>query len=1490
MNAQKHSAHRFSFPSFIVATSVKWKFLSRAFLVTWLVGFTIGGVVSVQAALAPVISTIPDQITNEDEPILDVPFTVLDPDTPLDQLRFSTLFTFIPQKPSSPGDIVIRGTGTNRWLSIHPLPDAAGLAQASITVSDGTGLSATARFQVQVNPLNDPPRLSAIPNQTALKGQGTFSVPFLTSDPDTSAGTLRLTAWSSRQSVVNNAGLQIVQGITNRTLLITLSSTGSVGSTAVTIQADDRQVSNTVSFVLNVHPPEFGRSSNAITASATSFQPIWGDFNGDGLLDLVASAFSIQTNRGGGLFGQGIQLPAAQASSAAAADFDGDGDLDLLFYGTTTVPRLLRNNGGGSPAFSDVSTNWGSLQAYRGPLQWTDMDGDGDLDILGGTNDIRWLRSDGTGGFTDTGTGIPSRTVLGMLAVGDFDNDGDPDVLAHTFSFVTPPYGGPRLYLNDGMGRLIDSQIPLPQGLTKAAGWTDIDNDGSLDLWLVQTAQPFNLTTNSLVVLRQVSGRFVETFRLNDAASIITVIQPVLAPPWADFDNDGDVDFVGRFWSRLSPVGNFTNYPSLYRNNGDGQFTTTGLPIAIDTGQPLALAGDFDDNGAPDLLYRTGTTSGAWLPMRNQSPSLNPLPGAPWGLHAFVADDIVTFFWNDADDANQSSGLTYNVRVGTAPRKNDVVPSMSTTNGTRMVPARGNAENNNWKMVNLPLERFNTEKLYWTVQAVDNGFQGGPFAPEQTFFINPPGNLPPSIFGISDLTISEDTTGNLTLYVTDDRTDPSALHVQATSSNTNVLSSAGVRLSGFTNTAQGLRINLSLTPLADRVGETTITVTVTDRGGLTTSRFFVVTVTPVNDPPSVTAAESLLALAGAATPPLAVSAVDKESPVEQLRLTARSLSPQIVPDANIAATRTALGWQVVATPTFSGAAQATIELSVQDPQGAEAKRSVTVRFQQYLMTSLAGEPVSGWPTPFIWADFNADRKLDLLAGYVAGLGLTVHEVQDGGLPLRARLTPLFTNGVPIDVGDFDNDGDVDVLASTSVNEGDMTVSKLVVYRNLGNFAFEQVPGAVFNHGAARFADFDRDGRVDVCVAENSTGLVVYRSNGMGSDAGRSISLTTSNLPPFASPGNLNIADLDGDGLAELLMTAYTENGPRQIVYRRQGDTFEQTTGGWTSYPIQDLADFDQDRSPDLVEEYLPSGVMSTWKNLGGLNFVQSGPTFVNWNSRAAVADFDGDGVPDVMEYGSSFNRIHLGQPNFTFDILTLPFAQANVFISVPADFDGNGVMDLAVSMISYAPETSGPPQIAVYRGQSQRTNSIPASPTNLRASDLSSNGVRLSWNFALDTNQSGGLTYNTRVGTAPGLGDVVSPMSLTDGYRLVARVGNAGWNTNFILMALQPGHTYYWSVQAVDNSFAGGPFAPEASFTMPQAVLAWHTVSDSNLELELRAGPDTSWRLEMSSDLKNWLDYPAPGVMLRTTTNGADRASIPISVGRQFFRARRVDY
>src|SRR6185436_18738459 len=284
---------------------------------------------------------------------------------------------------------------------------------------------------------------------------------------------------------------------------------------------------------------------------------------------------------------------------------------------------------------------------------------------------------------------------------------------------------------------------------------------------------------------------------------------------------DGYVDFAGPFVTPVQGRETGTNYNVIYHNDGTGHFSSSGLSATVQSGQLLPVVGDFDNDGSADLLYRT-SQQGLLLSLRNQARVLNSLPDTPWDLRALVEGNRVTLFWNDAGDGNQTAALTYNVRIGTAPGRNDVVPSMSTTNGARMIPAPGNAGFNTWMMLQLPFDQINVETLYWSVQAVDAGFQGGPFASEQNFLINPPGNTPPSIVGIADLSFPENSSTSIVFYVRDDRTPHNRLGVQATSSNPAPIAQTGLRLSGFTATDQGLRVMLSLTPLANHPGETTI--------------------------------------------------------------------------------------------------------------------------------------------------------------------------------------------------------------------------------------------------------------------------------------------------------------------------------------------------------------------------------------------------------------------------------------------------------------------------------------------------------------------------------------------------------------------------------------------------------------------------------------------------------------------------------------------
>src|SRR5205814_1510752 len=125
----------------------------------------------------PIISAIPDQVTNEDVPLAGIPFTVWDAETPPDQLRFSPTSTF-SDGSFIIGGVLISGAGTNRLLSVFPPADKSGTMSVRIDVRDPGGLGASTVFRVEVRPVNDPPRISAIADQVALKGQGLFRVPF----------------------------------------------------------------------------------------------------------------------------------------------------------------------------------------------------------------------------------------------------------------------------------------------------------------------------------------------------------------------------------------------------------------------------------------------------------------------------------------------------------------------------------------------------------------------------------------------------------------------------------------------------------------------------------------------------------------------------------------------------------------------------------------------------------------------------------------------------------------------------------------------------------------------------------------------------------------------------------------------------------------------------------------------------------------------------------------------------------------------------------------------------------------------------------------------------------------------------------------------------------------------------------------------------------------------------------------------------------------
>ena len=123
----------------------------------------------------PTITAIGNQAIAEDTPTAALAFTVGDIDTPVGSLTVtgtSNATTVIPN-----ANIVITGTGASRTVTLTPAPDQSGLAVITLTVSDGT-TNVPMSFAVTVNPVSDPPTITAIPNQLIDEDSNTGALPF----------------------------------------------------------------------------------------------------------------------------------------------------------------------------------------------------------------------------------------------------------------------------------------------------------------------------------------------------------------------------------------------------------------------------------------------------------------------------------------------------------------------------------------------------------------------------------------------------------------------------------------------------------------------------------------------------------------------------------------------------------------------------------------------------------------------------------------------------------------------------------------------------------------------------------------------------------------------------------------------------------------------------------------------------------------------------------------------------------------------------------------------------------------------------------------------------------------------------------------------------------------------------------------------------------------------------------------------------------------
>lgn len=343
------------------------------------------------------------------------------------------------------------------------------------------------------------------------------------------------------------------------------------------------------------------------------------DASGDGLLDIVtadatAGCVTVLANLGAAGFALQREIAIGPGPiDMSYGHFNSDVYADMALANGDSPGRVWILRGPLQPIF-DVSTLV-TPGVYPGELHALDIDLDGDLDLVAtGAGSGFLIYRNNANGLTGP-VGVPGYDAAWTLGIGDFNNDGRPDVLE---GFAL---GSGELQFGQANGSFVVGNTALRVGRSpRHIVVADFDQDGNADFAVTNEYH-----SNISVRLGDGTGHFgpmveyVVGWRPSDLVA-------------ADLDGDGNLDLAVATWSNGSPgiVG--------FRGNGSGAFTPMG---ALSNHIALSLAAaDLDGDGDVDLVANSNAGE-ALILLGNGNGTFVPhvvAPGAAWSWSITLAD------------------------------------------------------------------------------------------------------------------------------------------------------------------------------------------------------------------------------------------------------------------------------------------------------------------------------------------------------------------------------------------------------------------------------------------------------------------------------------------------------------------------------------------------------------------------------------------------------------------------------------------------------------------------------------------------------------------------------------------------------------------------------------------------------------------------------------------------------------------------------------
>ena len=364
------------------------------------------------------------------------------------------------------------------------------------------------------------------------------------------------------------------------------------------------------------------------------------------------------------------------------------------------------------------------------------------------------------------------------------------------------------------------------------------------------------------------------------------------------------------------------------------------------------------------------------------------------------------------------------------------------------------------------------------------------------------------------------------------------------------------------------------------------------------------------------------------------------------------------------------------------------------------------------------------------ADFDGDHNADLAVVDRFNSNVSILFGKGDGTFQSPVSYPVGFNPLAGAVADMNRDGFPDLVVA---NSNDGTVSVLM---NKGNGTFQN--HADYGTAGSNFVvvgDFNRDGLMDVAVTGGyPSGAVTFLLGNPDGTLARTTSYSTTSAPFLAS--GIAAANLTKSGKLDLITsnsgwTSQSAGDVGQIsVLQGNGDgTFQSPTsfpGGGGNMAV---ADFNGDGKPDLAipgpgnESWLGTSVAVFLGNGDGT--FQPGSDYATPSGPIAVAtgDFNGDSKTDlaVVNYRSANVSILLGNGDGTFQThVDYPVGREPTSLAV-GDFNGDGELDIAV-----ANQYDGTISVLLGNGNGTLQNAVTypvgGSPSGIAAADINGDG------------------------------------------------------------------------------------------------------------------------------------------------------------------------